>query len=79
MSTQAMPQEVQLAIGRLFRMLMSEPSASDVADFHNCREIIMNAAESHGMKNAGPYQPNYAHWLPTTPCTDPWVLPERYA
>ncbi|MBV6436777.1 MAG: hypothetical protein AELANPGJ_02046 [Anaerolineae bacterium] len=60
MSTQAMPQEVQLAIGRLFRMLMSEPSASDVADFHNCREIIMNAAESHGMKTAGPYQPNYA-------------------
>lgn len=54
MSTQAMPQEVQVAIGRLFRMLMSKPSASDVADFHNCREIIMNAAESHGMKNAGP-------------------------
>ena len=19
------------------------------------------------------------HWLPTTPCTDPWVLPECYA
>lgn len=32
MSTQAMPQEVQLAIGRLFRMLMSEPvSARSVA------------------------------------------------
>lgn len=20
-----------------------------------------------------------ANWLPTSPCTDPWVLPERYA
>lgn len=54
------PQDVQLAIGRLFRMLTGQPSASDVSDYFACREIIMGAAAERGMNTAGPYEPNYA-------------------
>lgn len=43
-----MPQEVQLAIGRLFRMLSRPEKPGDVKAFYACRDIVMNAADASG-------------------------------
>jgi hypothetical protein len=50
-----MPHEVQMALGRLFRM-MSRPSQSgDIAMFHRIQKIVMDAAGEQSPE----YRPDY--------------------
>jgi hypothetical protein len=52
----AAPVEVQLAIGRLLRMMSRPERPGDLDDYHACRSIILDASPVP----VEDYRPNYA-------------------
>jgi hypothetical protein len=47
--------EVELALGRIFRLMSRPTQAGDVADYERCRAIVMGAVEPV----APDYRPNW--------------------
>jgi hypothetical protein len=54
-SKQAMPAEVQMALGRLFAMMSRPAQPGDVEMFHKIRALVMDSAEPQPTE----YRPNF--------------------
>lgn len=48
MTTQAMPTEVQLALGRIFRLMSRPFEQGDAEQYETARRVILNSAEAQG-------------------------------
>lgn len=51
-----MQTEVQLALGRIFRLMSRSTQPGDVADYERCRALILDAVG----ESTPDYAPNYA-------------------
>jgi hypothetical protein len=52
---QPMPPEVQMALGRLFRMMLRPAQPEDIEVFHTIRALVLGAAGEQAQE----YRPNY--------------------
>jgi hypothetical protein len=55
MSTQAMPAEVQMALGRIFRLMSRPARDGDIQQYAMARKVILDAAEARGMDISAGY------------------------
>lgn len=55
------PLEVQLAFGRIFRLMSRPAQPGDIAQYYACRALILDAYEStHGGLPQPEWEPDYA-------------------
>ena len=60
MTTQAMPAEVQMALGRMFSLLSRPFQEGDAEQYEAARNVILNAAEAQGRDTRVGYAHDFA-------------------
>jgi hypothetical protein len=55
-----MPAEVQMALGRIFRLMSRPAQEGDVEQYAMARKVILDAAEARGIDLNGDYAHNFA-------------------
>lgn len=56
---QQTPVEVQMAIGRVLRMMQRPTEPGDIEMYYKCRNIVMDYAQESGMIIDSGYRANY--------------------